>query len=363
MVYLITIRNDRSSRDVCSDFRQRSWIVEPNSTPKMCNCIWNVCLIYFVVQLFGFWISGNAVAETQAETKELTIQHQGRDRSFLLHIPATIDHQQSSPVVINLHGGGGNARGQQDYSRMDITAAKYQFIVVYPNGTGKLKQRLLTWNAGTCCGYAMQNNIDDVGFIRKIISVLPQYIKINPQRIYATGLSNGAMMSYRLALELSDKIAAIAPVAGAMHVAEFNPQRPVPIMHVHSVDDPRALYHGGLGPAFPLTNHRVEHRDVNEVLEQWAEYNRCQQGPQLYKQVSVTTKEHGEQRAEKWAYTACRHRAEVVLWKLTGAGHVWPGGQQDYMVKILGPSTQVINVNDVMWRFFAEHELSLPVNK
>ena len=322
---------------------------------------------FYIINLIAFLMllsfANNAIAEVPGETKELSLQYQGRERSFLIHIPATVDRQQASPVVINLHGGGGNAEGQQKYSRMDLTAAKYQFVVVYPNGTGKLNQRLLTWNAGTCCGYAMQNHVDDVGFIRKIIAVLPQYIKINPQRIYATGLSNGAMMSYRLALELSDQIAAIAPVAGAMHVAEFNPKRPVPIMHVHSVDDPRALYHGGLGPAFPLTNQRVEHRDVNEVLEQWAEYNRCQQGPLLYQQVSVTTQEHGVQRAEKWAYTACRQRAEVVHWKLTGVGHVWPGGEQDYMVKILGPSTQVINVNDVMWRFFAEHELSLPVNQ
>ena len=167
-----------------------------------------------------------------------------------------------------------------------------------------------------------------------------------------------AMIALRTAATRADKIAAIASVAGAMHVAEFHPRRPMPIMHVHSVDDPRALYHGGLGPAFPLTNQRVEHRDVNEVLEQWAEYNGCQQGPQLYKQVSVTTKEHGVQRAEKWAFTACRHRAEVVHWKLTGAGHVWPGGVQDYLQKILGPGTQVINVNDTMWRFFNEHTLS-----
>jgi polyhydroxybutyrate depolymerase len=308
-------------------------------------------------------VASNALAEDQGETKEITFAHQGRERTFLLHIPATIDRQQASPVIINFHGGGGNARGQQAYSRMDLTAAKYKFIVVYPNGSGAFKQRLLTWNAGTCCGYAMQHKIDDVGFIREIITRLPRYSKIDPQRIYATGMSNGGMMSYRLALELSDKIAAIAPVAGAMHVANFNPKRPIPIMHVHSVDDPRALYHGGLGPAFPLTNQRVEHRDVNEVLEQWAQYNHCQQGPQLYKQVSVTTKDHGTQGAEKWAYTACRQRAEVVHWKLTGAGHVWPGGEQDYMVNILGPGTQVINVNDVMWRFFTEHDLSASVNE
>ena len=307
--------------------------------------------------LFG--ITTYAVTQESAETKEITLEHQGRERTFLLHIPATINRLHPSPVIISLHGGAGRAESQQQYTRMDTTAAEQQFVVVYPNGSGKFKQRLLTWNAGTCCGYALQNNIDDVGFIRKIINALPQHIKINPKRIYATGFSNGGMMSYRLALELPDKIAAIASVAGAMHVAEFQPRRSIPVMHIHSVDDPRAMYRGGLGPPFPLTNQRIEHRDVNEVLELWAENNRCQQGPHLYKQASLSIQDQGQQRAEKWAYTACQHRADVVHWKLTGVGHVWPGGEKDYLVKTLGPDSQLINANEVMWHFFAEHELRL----
>lgn len=288
----------------------------------------------------------------------ITLKHQGRERQFILHIPDTLDRTHVAPVIINLHGGGGNAEGQQQYSRMDRAAAEYKFIVVYPNGTGQFENRLLTWNAGTCCGYAMQNGIDDVGFIRKVIDTLPRYIKIDPRRVYATGLSNGGMMSYRLALELSDKITAIAPVAGAMHVAEFHPKRPIPIMHFHSVDDPRALYRGGLGPAFPLTNQRVEHRDVTETLELWAENNRCQQGPFLYKEASVDIDANTKHRAEKWAWTACAQRADVVHWKLTVAGHVWPGGQQDYLTKILGPGTQVIDANEQMWLFFSQYQLA-----
>jgi len=287
----------------------------------------------------------------------ITLKHQGRDRQFILHIADSVDRQQPAPVIINLHGGGGNAEGQQRYSRMDRAAEKYHFIVVYPNGTGHFDNRLLTWNAGTCCGYATKNNVDDVGFIRRIIETLPRYVKVDPRRIYATGLSNGAMMSYRLALELPDKIAAIAPVAGAMHVADFTPQRPVLIMHIHSIDDPRALYRGGVGPPFPLTNVRVEHHDVNEVLELWAENNHCQQGPFIYKEAVVEIDAASKQRAEKWAWTACAQRADVVHWKLTGAGHVWPGGIQDFMPKILGPGTQVIDANEQMWLFFADHPL------
>ncbi len=304
-----------------------------------------------LVGLLGVLSSTSFAAE-----KTITIKHDGLQRSFILYIPDSVNINVNSPVVINLHGGGGRAEGHRVYSKMDETAEKHKFIVVYPNGTGRFKNRLLTWNAGSCCAYANKNKIDDVGFIRKIIDHLPKYVKVDKNRIYAAGLSNGGMMSYRLALELSDKIAAIASVAGNMHVEEFNPKRPLPIMHIHSVDDPRALYRGGLGPAFPLTNFRVEHRDVQEVMDLWSEYNGCQKGPFKYKNLVFETKT-GVQRAEKWAYTACTARARIVHWKLHEVGHVWPGGKQDFMTDILGPGTQLINASEIIWTFFSQYTL------
>ncbi len=294
---------------------------------------------------------------SNASEQTITLQHDGLPRSFIVYVPESANSNSPLPVVINFHGGGGRAENYRAYTKMDATAEKYKFMVVYPNGTGRYKNRLLTWNAGTCCAYANKNKIDDVGFIRKLIDDLPKYAKVDKSRIYATGLSNGGMMSYRLALELSDKIAAIASVAGNMHVEEFNPKRPIPIMHIHSVDDPRALYRGGLGPAFPLTKYRVEHRDVQEVMDLWSEFNGCQKGPYKYKDLAFKT-EQGVQRAEKWAYTACDHRAEVVHWKLHEVGHVWPGGKQDVMTEILGASTEVINASEIMWKFFSQYRLA-----
>ncbi|VAW90957.1 LpqC [hydrothermal vent metagenome] len=299
-----------------------------------------------------YLVSGTVYAKVQT----ITIQHGGLQRSFILFIPHTIDTNLKSSVVFNFHGGGGRAEAYRAYTKMDATAERYKFVVVYPDGTGRYKNRLLTWNAGSCCAYANKNKIDDVGFVRKIIKQLPKYVKIDKTRIYATGFSNGGMMSYRLALELSDKIAAIASVAGNMHVEEFNPRRAFPIMHIHSVDDPRALYHGGLGPKFPFTNYRVEHRDVQEVMDLWSENNGCQKGPYLYKNLEFKT-DKGTQRAEKWAYTSCIGRARVVHWKLSEVGHVWPGGKQDVMTDLLGPSTRLINANEIIWKFFSQYRL------
>ena len=283
----------------------------------------------------------------------------GRERSYILHVPK--DALTSPwPVVINFHGAGSSAAGQQAYSRMDAVADREGFLVVYPNGTGGIGERLLTWNAGACCGYALGNKVDDVGFVRALIDDLETHAGIDRARIYATGLSNGAMMSYRLAAEAPDLIAAIAPVAGALALP-FEPKRPIPILHIHSVDDTRALYQGGLGPPYPLTNIRVQHPPVEKLLAHWAEYNGC------FGEPSIEAPIHGRRgsaahTATRMVYAPCKDGVEVVLWKLTGAGHVWPGAATEYLSKvlgsqskILGPATDVIDANTQMWQFFAPY--------
>jgi len=269
------------------------------------------------------------------------------ERGYIVHIPAT----PASAVVLSLHGGGGNASAQQNYSRMDRIADREGFIVVYPEGTGPIKGRLLTWNAGTCCGSASRDQVDDVGYIRRLLDDFAGRRPYDTRRVYATGLSNGAMMAYRLAADLSDRIAAIAPVAGAPVFERPAILRALPVMHIHSVDDPRALYAGGLGPPFPMTNSRVQHSPVDERLAAWASANGCA--------AKMQSREHREwngHSATLFAYPGCRE--EVLLWKLTGAGHVWPGGELDYFPRLLGPGTAVIDANEEMWRFFSRHRLS-----
>jgi polyhydroxybutyrate depolymerase len=208
--------------------------------------------------------AGLSHAEPPPGDYTFKLRQGGRERSYILHVPK--DALTSPwPVVINFHGGGSSAAGQQAYSRMDAVADRQGFLVVYPNGTGRIADLLLTWNAGACCGYALDNKVDDVGFVRAVIDDLETHASIDRARIYATGLSNGAMMSYRLAAEAPDLIAAIAPVAGAL-AFPFEPKRPIPILHIHSVDDTRALYQGGLGPPYPLTNIRVHHPPVEKLL-------------------------------------------------------------------------------------------------
>ena len=269
-------------------------------------------------------------------------------RAYIVHVPVKLEPMP--PLVLNFHGGGGNAPGQQKYSRMDAVADREGFVVVYPEGTGPFDGKLQTWNAGGCCGSAVRDNVDDVGFVKRLLEDLARRHPFDPARVYATGLSNGGMMAYRLAAELSDRIAAIAPVAGAIAVDHFPAARSVPVMHFHSVDDPRAPIGGGLGPPFPMTNQRVMHISVDVALAEWAKANGC-----ATPMAEGSRKEWQGHTATLFAYPKCR--AEVLFWKLTGAGHVWPGGELDYFPKLLGPGTAVIDANEEMWRFFLRHRL------
>ena len=307
-----------------------------------------------------FAVTGVARADLTPGDYTFKLEHGGRERSYIVHVPRD-QLTNPWPVVLNFHGGGSSAAGQQAYSRMDATSDREGFLVVYPNGTGVLEGKLLTWNAGSCCGYAMNKKVDDVGFVRAVVDDLETRTTIDRARIYATGLSNGAMMAYRLAAEAPDLLAAIAPVAGAQLPDPFKPKSPVPILHIHSVDDTRALYKGGLGPPYPLTTIRVQHPPVEALLARWAEFDGCPRNPGIGK----TLQGSGGHTATRLTYGPCTTGMEVVLWKLTGAGHVWPGGAHEYMSrmlgsqsKILGAATDVIDANNQMWAFFSAYHLT-----
>jgi polyhydroxybutyrate depolymerase len=305
------------------------------------------------------FLAGHSLAARQSlgpGTHVVAVRHDGRFRTAIVVVPPQASRGKPLPLVVNFHGGGSNASGEESFTDMDTLANRAGFIVVYPNGTGFLPTRLLTWNAGTCCGYAAANNIDDVGFTLTLLDKIERLTPVDRRRIFATGMSNGAMMAYRLGAEASNRIAAIAPVSGGMVVTSFHPSRPVAIMHFHSVDDPRAPYAGGLGPPFPGTTHQELHPGIEAVIQEWVDFDGCPARPHVGRTISGTGANQGET-ATRIAYSPCRGGAEVVLWKLTGSGHVWPGGKQDVPQVFLGRPTSIIDANTLMWRFFQRHPL------
>jgi polyhydroxybutyrate depolymerase len=315
-----------------------------------------ICPFLLFLALFSVFAHRNLSAAYLAPGNHaITVKHGHGERSAIVHVPPRAPERRALSLILNFHGGGGHGANQQEYSLLDKLADRETFITVYANGTGRFGNRLLTWNAGTCCGYAVVNGIDDVGFIRALLARVAQLVPIERRRVYATGLSNGGMMAHRLAAETTDLVAAVAPVAGAMVLADIRTHRAVPIMHIHSVDDPRALYGGGVGPPFPFTKNQVFHPNVEQMIARWVKHNGCLAEPRVGEQRS--DKDARGHTAARHVFPNCRDGAEVVLWKLTGAGHVWPGGKQRVMERLLGPSTDIIDANDEMWTFFKRFSL------
>lgn len=281
----------------------------------------------------------------------LTLAHGGGRRHYQIHVPA--DASGQLPLLLVLHGGGSRGSAIKRYARLDSVADREGFVTVYPDGSGQLERLILTWNAGFCCGYARRMAVDDVGFVAALLDELARRLPFDRRRVYATGFSNGAMLAHRLAFELPGRLAAVAPVAGAWLPPEGEARgRAVPVLHVHSVDDPRAPYAGGLGPPSPVTEVRTPHPAVAEVLARWAALAGCAPAPERIE----ARRDAAGHRAERWVFPGCTDGAAVEHWKLFGPGHVWPGASP-YAPGILGEPSRVLDANRQIWEFLRRFAL------
>ncbi len=276
-------------------------------------------------------------------TRTLTVGE--RQRSYVVHVPPQYDPETPAPVVLAFHGGGGNPEAMMRLSGLSDKADEAGFLVVYPSGTGAMK-RMLTFNGGNCCGYALREKVDDVEFTRRLLDDLGTWANVDGRRVYATGMSNGAIMAYRLASELSDRIAAIAPVGGPMGTATCKPKRPVPVIHFHGTDDRFAPFQGGKGRG-PTEFYSVEHS-----IRQWVKANGCEQEPVI---GTLPDKAEDGTSITRKTYGSGRDGSEVVLLVIHGGGHTWPG--REPRLKFLGKSTRNLSASDAMWEFFKKHPL------
>jgi polyhydroxybutyrate depolymerase len=262
-------------------------------------------------------------------------------RTYLVHLPTGYSGTADLPLIIAMHGGFGNAYNMQDQSQLSVKADSENFIVVYPEGVEGGVLGISSWNAGWCCGWASNNNIDDVGFIDALLDSLINDFAIDTNRIYATGMSNGGFMAYRLACELSDRIAAVAPVAASMSVTNCNPQRPVPVISFHSYSDTNVPYDGGVGSG--TSDHYNPPQD--SVLNAWSDMNACSI-------TNDTIVNDSQFMHRKWS--GCNGGNDIEQYVTQDGGHSWPGGKQT----VLGdPVSNFINANDLMWTFFQQYSL------
>lgn len=272
-----------------------------------------------------------------------TLKINGYTRTYRIHLPPVYENtNELLPLVIGLHGAGGSGGQFERHYHLSEKADTEGFVAVYPNGlsaTGRLGARV--WNAGNCCGLAMRENTDDVGFINGLIDKLLEAYRIDPKRIYVTGMSNGGMLAYRLAAEIPNKIAAIAPVSTTMVFAPPPEQaRLMPIMHLHSTLDQVVPYKGGTSPVgyyFP---------PVDSVLNVWVKRNECVPNAQVIN-------ENDKYKHMQWVNKA--GEPMIIHYITHDGGHSWPGGEQAR--DKADPPSQVIDANDLIWEFFKRYRL------
>jgi polyhydroxybutyrate depolymerase len=244
------------------------------------------------------------------------------ERSYFIHIPEGLTSQQALPLVFVFHGYQESGTSARNYTGFDQVADENGFIVVYPNGRGSSSAR--SWNASGCCGYALQNEVDEPAFVRAIIADVETILSVDAKRIYATGFSNGALLSYRLACEMSDTFAAVAPAGGVLMYEPCAPQQPVSLMHVHGMQDSVVPFDGGgSGIQFP---------PVEESLNTWITLDGCS-GEEQTEQDGILT---------HTTYGVCEPGISVELYAIDGIGHSWP-------------SQYVLPISQTIWEFFAAH--------
>jgi len=243
----------------------------------------------------------------------------GLERTYYVFFPA--NRTGPLPLVLALHGYTQSVGLLEYQTRLNDEATAAGFVLAYPVGIGR------SWNAGTCCAEAKSRNIDDVAFIKDVIDQLVSAGEVDPKRVFATGISNGGMMDFRLACELSDRIAAIASVSGALLVDKCSPTQTVSVLEMHGTADDQVPLDGGnyegLGP-FPPTM---------STMNRWASIDACSANPTVMT-TDVT---------ESTTWPGCRDGSNVVLVKVKGGGHTFwldgiPAG---------------LNINEYIWNFFS----------
>jgi len=282
--------------------------------------------------------------QSRAKGEREALQHGGRTRTYLVRVPEDVARRNDPvPLVLVLHGGGGNADNAERMFGWTEKGRREGFIVAYPEGTGRGRVAMYTWNAGHCCGFAMQNEVDDAGFIDALITQLQRQYPIDPSRIYVTGMSNGGMMSHRLGIALSHRVAAIAPVVGAVFGDEAPPASPVSAIVFNGMLDTSVPYAGG--PGGGIGARAWDGTPTKPALQQgtfWAGANHCAGAP------------HTEDRGNVVVTTYdCPSSRGVVLYALKNGGHAWPGGKRG--TPMGDDPGSALDATAIIWDFFAAH--------
>ena len=276
---------------------------------------------------------------------EYTITLGNAVRRYLVHVPKSYNKKQVVPLVLFFHGGGGNMNHSSLTYGWKEKSDQEGFIIAFTNGDSRLpNDKFATWNAGNCCAHARDANIDDIGYTREVIKDIKSKFAIDPKRVYATGMSNGGMMVYRLACDLANEFTAVASVAGTDGTLTCTPTRPISILHIHAKDDTHVLFGGGAGQdAFSDLDKVADFISVAETITRWVKRNHTNTTPKRILEVPGAYCD---------LYVSSVNTTQVKLCVTETGGHSWPGSLP---VRGKEPSRAII-ANDVIWDFFKDQK-------
>ena len=276
------------------------------------------------------------------QTINASITHDGIQRDYILYIPELYDGSTAVPLVFNFHGYGSNAAQQMFYGDFRDIADTEGFLLVHPEGTTFIGNQF--WNVGFP---GISSTIDDVGFTEALIDELATLYTIDLDRVYATGMSNGGFMSFLLACQLSEKIAAVASVTGSMTQDTFddcNAQHPTPVLQIHGTDDGVVLYNGN-NLSIPIA----------DVISYWVDYNNCETTPTTTTLPDVDVSDGST--IEHSVYEDGDNGITTEHMKVIGGGHTWPGS----VINTAG-TNQDIDASMEIWLFFSRFDINGPLS-
>lgn len=319
-----------------------------------------VVLMVFLFLLGAHWAMAKeeappAPGKVSSGTHTIQIDSGGLARRYVIHIPTGYNTNKKWPVVIMFHGGGGTAKDAMWETGWAEKADQEGFLAVFPEGTppdpsrpGRFLDNPQTWNDGsTRHGIgAVDREVADVEFVSEMLSDLDIRFKVDKSRIYVTGFSNGASMSFRLARELSSFIAAAAPVAGADWLDQENPGRLVPLLYITGTADPLNPFAGG---EIRIGQKTYGNKPATqEMIGKWIAMLDCKQKPRVV---------YDQDGAKGTAYGCPEKDSDVVLYIIEGHGHHWPGGRSALPEILAGKNKAKLKATDVIWEFFKKYSL------
>jgi polyhydroxybutyrate depolymerase len=299
-------------------------------------------------------------ARCQGDEKR-TLKHGERERTYILRLPKELPKDKPVPLVIYFHGGSEKREYPTRSGKFGELADRERFIFVMPHAVGG------HWNDGRETDFeSFHEKVDDAGFVAAMIAQIEKQYRIDPKRIFAVGISNGGVCSHYIAAQMAEKIAAIAPVSGGMpdpFHQRFKPKEPVSVLIIQGTKDPGASYKGGKVPDAKGLN-RGRMLGADDTVRMWVDHNGCRKEPAT-EQLPDTDPKDGCT-VTRFTWPKGRNGTEVVLYKIDGGGHRWPGkdppvvlsasqAQPEVLTARLGARCLDFDANEVIWEFFKRH--------